>query len=103
MFDAVFQVAPDLARHLVGGGDPPAAFVFEVGGFEDVDQPQFRFAPASSASECLEAGGAFEDLHLPRVGHYALDGRRQIRCGWVGVVAGPFPAFQSRPPVAWYG
>ena len=78
VFDAGFEVAPDLACHLVGGGDPPAAFVFHVRGFEDVDQPQLRFAPAPAAGQGLEACGVIEDFQLSGVGRSAGDGRGQI-------------------------
>ena len=78
VFDAGFEVAPDLACHLVGGGDPPAAFVFHVGGLEDVDDSQLRFAPAPAAGQGFEACGVVEDFFLSGVWGSAGDGRRQI-------------------------
>ena len=97
MFDGAYEIAPDLARHFVAGGDPPAAFVFEVGCFQDVGFAEFRFAPASAASEDFEAGWAPEDFLLPRVGHPARDCRRHIRCGCAGFPRSG-PGLHSVPP-----
>ena len=77
MFYGAHQVAPDLARHPVGGRQPPAAFVLHVSGVEDVGFAQLRLAPAASASQHFEAGWALQDGLLAGVGpHEGYGGRR---------------------------
>ena len=101
VFYRAYQVAPDLACHLVGGADPPAVFVFEVGGSEDLDDSQLRFAPAAAAGYGFEAGGVVEDFPLSGVWRSAENGRRHIRFGWMFrfALAGSAPGYHSVPPV----
>ena len=81
-FDSALQVSPDLIGHLVGRGDPPAAFVLDDGRDQDGRQRQFRFPPAASAGHDFEAGGVLHHPFLPRVEPLEFDRRRGVRSGW---------------------
>ena len=88
VFDCVYQIGPDVVSRLIARDDPPAALVFQVCRFQDFDESHLRFAPAPPASQDFEARGAFEDFHLPGVGH--VEGYRGRQIGFGCVVPFPF-------------
>ena len=79
--EAVFEVAPDLARHWFGGRQPPAAVIVLQSVVENCNFAEFGFAPSASAGGYFEAGWVVQDFHLPGVSGGEFDRRRRIRRG----------------------